>query len=318
MIPQSKPQFDQRDKELLDKVIASGMWVRGGEYVEKLEEEFAKYVGVKHAIAVSSWPIALYLVLRRSYMKSQVLKVPTCTYVGVVNAIKQANCRYRLSDEIFVGKPYSLSPLSIWDCSYEIKKDQKLTTAVYSFYPTRQIASFEGGMIVTDLDEAANWYKLASLGGVKEEVYSWDYEVEFAGYRAAMTEVQAALALSQLRKIEENDEKRREIVKRYNEVLGEQNTSLTVFPMLVKDGESRIKFVEFAKERGFEVSVHFRPLHWLKAYKILRYRFPFPKSDEWGKREVSLPLFPDMTKEDVDTICKAVLEWREIEKNATY
>ena len=316
MIPLSKPQYDERDKQLLDEVISSGYWVRGGKFVETLEKEFAAYVGTKHAVAVSSWPIALYLVLRHSYMRSQVLKLPTCTYVGVVNAIKQANCRYRLIDEIFVGRPYQISPLNIWDSSYEIKRDQKLSTAVYSFYPTRQIASFDGGMIVTNSDESAEWYRRAKVGGVKEEVYTWDYDVEFAGYRADMTEAQAALALSQLRKIDENNEKRRQIVQQYNERLGEDNSSLTVFPILVKSEKSRMDFVEFAQERGFEVSVHFRPLHWLKAYKILRYRYPFPKSDEWGKREVSLPLYPDMTQDNIDTICKAVLEWKERE-NAT-
>jgi dTDP-4-amino-4,6-dideoxygalactose transaminase len=233
--------------------------------------------------------------------------------VGVINAVKQANCRYRLIDEIFVGKPYQIQPLGIWDSSYEIRRDQKLSTAVYSFYPTRQIASFDGGMIVTDSDDAAEWYRKAKAGGVKEEVYTWDYDVEFAGYRADMTEAQAALALSQLRKIDENNDKRTAIVREYNERLGEKNSSLTIFPILVNGEESRQQFVDFAKEKGFEVSVHFRPLHWLKAYKILRYRYPFPKSDEWGKREVSLPLYPDMTKADIDTVCNAVLEWKDKE-----
>jgi len=313
MIPVSKPQYDQRDEKLLNEVISSGYWVKGGNFVEILEKEFAEYVGVKHAIAVSSWPIALYLVLKKSYIRIEVLKIPTCTYVGIINAVKQANCRYRLTDDIFVGKPYQIQPLGIWDCSYEIKRDQKITTAVYSFYPTRQIASFDGGMIVTNSDEGAEWYRRAKMGGIKEDVYSWEYEVEFAGYRADMTEAQAALALSQLRKIDENNEKRANIVREYNERLGEKNSSLTIFPILVKDEESRQKFADFAKDKGFEVSVHFRPLHWLKAYKILRYRYPFPKSDEWGGREVSLPFYPDMTKQDIDTVCKAVLEWREHE-----
>ena len=313
MIPVSKPQYDQRDEKLLNEVISSGYWVKGGNFVETLEKEFAEYVGVKHAIAVSSWPIALYLVLKKSYIRIEVLKIPTCTYVGIINAVKQANCRYRLTDDIFVGKPYQIQPLGIWDCSYEIKRDQKITTAVYSFYPTRQIASFDGGMIVTNSDEGAEWYRRAKMGGIKEDVYSWEYEVEFAGYRADMTEAQAALALSQLRKIDENNEKRANIVREYNERLGEKNSSLTIFPILVKDEESRQKFADFAKDKGFEVSVHFRPLHWLKAYKILRYRYPFPKSDEWGGREVSLPFYPDMTKQDIDTVCKAVLEWREHE-----
>ena len=313
MIPVSKPQYDQRDEKLLNEVISSGYWVKGGNFVEILEKEFAEYVGVKHAIAVSSWPIALYLVLKKSYIRIEVLKIPTCTYVGIINAVKQANCRYRLTDDIFVGKPYQIQPLGIWDCSYEIKRDQKITTAVYSFYPTRQIASFDGGMIVTNSDEGAEWYRRAKMGGIKEDVYSWEYEVEFAGYRADMTEAQAALALSQLRKIDENNEKRANIVREYNERLGEKNSSLTIFPILVKDEEDRQKFADFAKDRGFEVSVHFRPLHWLKAYKILRYRYPFPKSDEWGGREVSLPFYPDMTKQDIDTVCKAVLEWREHE-----
>src|SRR3990167_2625613 len=313
MIPVSKPQYDQRDEKLLNEVISSGYWVKGGNFVEILEKEFAEYVGVKHAIAVSSWPIALYLVLKKSYIRIEVLKIPTCTYVGIINAVKQANCRYRLTDDIFVGKPYQIQPLGIWDCSYEIKRDQKITTAVYSFYPTRQIASFDGGMIVTNSDEGAEWYRRAKMGGIKEDVYSWEYEVEFAGYRADMTEAQAALALSQLRKIDENNEKRANIVREYNERLGEKNSSLTIFPILVKDEESRQKFADFAKDKGFEVSVHFRPLHWLKAYKILRYRYPFPKSDEWGGREVSLPLYPDMTKQDIDTVCKVVLEWREHE-----
>ena len=313
MIPVSKPQYDQRDEKLLNEVISSGYWVKGGNFVEILEKEFAEYVGVKHAIAVSSWPIALYLVLKKSYIRIEVLKIPTCTYVGIINAVKQANCRYRLTDDIFVGKPYQIQPLGIWDCSYEIKRDQKITTAVYSFYPTRQIASFDGGMIVTNSDEGAEWYRRAKMGGIKEDVYSWEDEVEVAGDRADMTEAQAALALSQLRKIDENNEKRANIVREYNERLGEKNSSLTIFPILVKDEESRQKFADFAKDKGFEVSVHFRPLHWLKAYKILRYRYPFPKSDEWGGREVSLPFYPDMTKQDIDTVCKAVLEWREHE-----
>ncbi len=310
LIPVSKPQYDVRDEKLLKEVVSSGNWVRGGNFVRILEYEFAQYVGAKYAIAVSSWPIALYLVLKNIYMRSQVLKIPTCTYVGIVNAVKQANCRYQLIDEIFVGKPYQIAPLTIWDSSYEIKKNQGFSSAVYSFYPTRQIASFDGGMITTNIKDSAIWFRRARMGGRKDNVYSWDYDVEFAGYRAEMTEVQAALALSQLRKIEENDEKRRNIVRKYNERLGEKNSSLTIFPILVQDREG---FIEFARQRGFEVSVHFKPLHWLKAYKILRYRYPFPKSDEWGKREVSLPLFPDMTEENIDTVCNAVLDWKEKE-----
>ena len=204
----------------------------------------------------------------------------------------------------------------------------------FSFFSNKNLVTGEGGMVVTrDKDRAVRVRTLRSHGMT---ALSWDkyrghlssYEVERLGYNYRTTEIQSALGLVQLGKLDRNNKRRRKLVEVYrNEIQRVEGISVPfsefqgspsyhLFSILVdieKDARSlsrRDRLMEGLKSHGIQTSIHYPPVH---LFSLYRERFGFqegllPKTEEASRREVTLPLHPRMEKEDVKRIVKRLKE----------
>jgi UDP-4-amino-4,6-dideoxy-N-acetyl-beta-L-altrosamine transaminase len=200
----------------------------------------------------------------------------------------------------------------------------------FSFYAIKNMTTGEGGMITTDDDELAERMRLLSLHGISKDAWkrytsrgSWYYEVIHAGYKYNMTDIQAALGIHQLARLEQFLEVRSKYVAMYNEAFGETpeiqtpvvNTDvrhawhLYVIQLdLERLNINRAQFIEALREENIGTSVHFIPVHLHPHYhKTFGYkRGDFPNTERVYDRIVSLPLYPKMTEKDVEDVIAKV------------
>jgi len=154
---------------------------------------------------------------------------------------------------------------------------------------------------------------------------SWYYEVVEAGYKYNMTDIQAALGLAQLGKLEWMWERRKAIARRYTEAF--KGVEAIISPVVKPDRESawhlyvikldlealrisRDRFIEELKERGIGTSLHFIPLHRHPYYRdTCGYRpGDFPEAEWVYERCVSLPIYPGMRDEEVEYVIEGVVD----------
>ncbi len=212
---------------------------------------------------------------------------------------------------------------------YQGKKTGTLAEATcFSFYPTKNITTGEGGAILTDSDRIAERARLLRLHGISKDAWkryssegSWFYEIEACGWKYNMTDIQAALGLAQMLKLERFYKKRRQLADIYStnlerlpgvivpkEEAGRKHV-FHLYPILLSDF-NRNRFIEEMANRKIGCSVHFIPLHLHPFYQDT---FGFRKGDfpvaEWlYEREVSLPLYPALGKDQVDLITDSIRE----------
>lgn len=184
----------------------------------------------------------------------------------------------------------------------------------FSFYGNKIITTGEGGMVLTDLEFIRD--KLASL---RAHAFSKDYHFNHTdhayGYR--MTELQGAIGLTQLRKAHDFLRKRLHIAKWYEDRLRDvawlempyhpSGNSWWVFPLLVKPDSkvSRDKVRESLAENGIETRTYFCPLH--RQVHLRKYAtHDMPVADDLFSRGFYLPMYVDMTEDDVEYICDAI------------
>ncbi len=201
----------------------------------------------------------------------------------------------------------------------------------FSFYATKNITTGEGGMITTDNDEWADRMRIMSLHGISKDAWkrytsegNWYYEIIDPGYKYNLTDIAAALGVTQLKKANLFWERRTEIASMYSEAFKEIEAieipingaedivhSWHLYVIKLNLGSLLIDrkcFLEKLKEMGIGTSVHFIPLH-IHPYYRNTYGYnadDFPVAHNNFKRIISLPIYPKMTDEDVHRVIEAV------------
>ncbi len=194
----------------------------------------------------------------------------------------------------------------------------------FSFFSNKNMTTGEGGMLTTDNDDLAQKlsrlrsHGMTSLTWDRHKGHAWSYDVIDLGYNYRIDEIRAALGLAQLVKVEKNNERRRHLSQLYRNELQElisqvnipfQNhegkTSAHIMPILLPKGTDREQFMGSMKEQGIQTSFHYPPVHTFTAYRSDT-KWNLPVTEEVASREVTLPLFPTMTAEDVDEVVAAV------------
>jgi len=232
---ESKEEFRDCVKQILD----SGRLTLGP-FTEKFEKEWARYVGVKHAVAVSSGTSALYIIYR--YLRDQGLSditIPTNTFAATASAAIQAGLKVRLRDMdedakglakvvVHIGGYPELIPengLIIEDACHahgSLLCGQTLGSfgyaSAFSFYPTKLMACGEGGMLCTNDGSLAEFARCLRDQGKRDFNSN---EIVRLGTNARMTEISAAMGLCQLRTLPKALERRREIARIYDQKLGD-------------------------------------------------------------------------------------------------
>ncbi len=201
--------------------------------------------------------------------------------------------------------------------------------ASYSFYATKNLATGDGGMLVTDRDDIAERARILVGQGMSHNAWnryakggSWKYDIVEPGYKYNMFDIQAALGLVQLSRMEEMQKRRLEIAARYQEEFGKIDAVeppfvpefathcwhlyvLRVLPELLTI--DRDQFIVELNERNVGTSVHFIPVHTMTAFRKLGWKpGDFPMAEKHFERIISLPLYPSMTDEQVQYVIDAV------------
>lgn len=201
----------------------------------------------------------------------------------------------------------------------------------FSFYATKNLTTAEGGML-TGEPEFLEKARIVALHGMTRDAWrrydregNWYYEILLPGFKYNMTDIQAAIGIWQLKKLPQFQEKRRRIVRLYNEAF--QNVPALELPVERPDVEhawhlyvlrlrpdalriDRSRFIEELRIRNIGASVHFIPIH-LHPYYREKYGYrpqDFPVAYSNYLRMLSLPLNPRMTEEDASDVIEAVLD----------
>lgn len=204
----------------------------------------------------------------------------------------------------------------------------------FSFYANKCITTGEGGMAVTDDDALAERMRLMSLHGMSKDAWkrytsagSWYYEVVAPGFKYNLTDIASAIGRVQLERADELWQARRAVVAGYHARLADipglelpreaanrkhawHLFSIRLDPAVWTIG--RDAFIEGLKQRGIGASVHWQPLH-MQPYYRDTYGFAaadYPVAAGLWPQLVTLPLFPGMTDEDLDTVAAAIRELR--------
>ena len=217
-------------------------------------------------------------------------------------------------------------------CEYGGRKIGTHGSAVaFSFYATKNMTTGEGGMITTNDDGLAARMRLLALHGMSRDAWkryteagSWYYEVVEPGYKDNMTDLQAALGIHQLRRLDGFNRRRQQIAATYGEAfsdlpelllpkeLPDRNHVYHLYPVQLDVDRLRIDRAQFIGElqkARIGASVHFIPLHRHPFYRQLGYEpADFPSAERIYRGLLSLPLYPKMSADDVADVTAAVRE----------
>ena len=190
----------------------------------------------------------------------------------------------------------------------------------FSFHPNKNMTTIEGGAISGGSPDELKAIELERWHGqVKSGIDGFDTLI--AGGKSNLSDVAAAVGLGQLRRLEEFNARRRQLVARYFELWkdnppvrlparGDEGHSWHVFTPLLPLDEIRMtrpQFMEAMKAEGINVGVHYPAIHLFTAYRAMGYREgQFPNAERIGRQTVTLPLFPAMQLEDVDRVVASV------------
>lgn len=196
---------------------------------------------------------------------------------------------------------------------------------VFSFFSNKNMTTGEGGMATTDDDDLARKLRLMRSHGMttltldRHRGHAFDYDVVSIGFNYRIDEMRSAIGLIQLQKLSANNRKRADLASVYGKRLADigqielpcgrdrTTSSHHIFPVLLKDGSVRRAFMRHMQTCGIQTSIHYPAAHLFEYY---RSRFGYrrgalPATEDASSREVTLPLYPSMTRESVRAVCEA-------------
>ena len=203
--------------------------------------------------------------------------------------------------------------------------------AVLSFHPVKHITTGEGGAVLTNNREFYEKLLMFRNHGITKKRNKlinqvegmWYHEMHYLGHNYRITDIQAVLGISQLKRLDIFIEKRREIVHIYRESFGinpyfdipeEKDyvySSWHLYPIKLKDKYKKRKKEIFLKMREKElgVQVHYIPVYWQPYYRELGYKIGIcPNAEDFYQREISIPLYQSMNKNDAKYVINTVFK----------
>ena len=372
-LPFHRPSIGEGEISEVVDTLKSG-WLTMGPKTHRFEEQFAEYVGARHAVAVASCTAALHLVYAALDIGpgDEVITTPY-TFTATVATILYAGATPVLVDTLadnpnidpeavaarigprtkaivpvhFAGAACDMDRLGelaaqsnaalIEDAAHALPttyKGRKVGSigkaTCFSFYAGKNLTTGEGGAITTDDADLAAALRIRRLHGISRDAWkrytaegSWYYEVEALGFKYNMTDINAAIGLHQLARLDDLQRKRGRIIELYQQALA--GVPGIILPKAPADGESawhlfviridperlavsRNDVIEMLKADNIGTSVHFIPahLHPLYQQRLGVTRESFPNATRLYDASISLPLFPDMAEQDVADVAASL------------
>lgn len=358
MIPYGRQSIDGDDVAAVTEVLR-GDWLTQGPHVAAFEEQLAAKVGARHAVAFCNGTAALHAAtLAAGIGPGDLVVTSPLTFVASANCALYVGADVTLADISpdtlaidpaklparydalvavhYAGLPMDLRALPhrprvvIEDAAHAlgamtpdgpVGNCAHSDMCMFSFHPVKHVTTAEGGVVTTNSDDLAGRLRRARSHGTVPwpEEGGWAYEVTTLGFNFRLTDMQAALGSSQLRKLDRFVDRRNELAERYRTRLGELPVELPpaagagfrhayhLFPVRVRE---RRRVYDELRAAGIGVQVHYVPVHRHPLHAKAAPPGGLPEADKAYAGLLSLPLYPGLTEDQqdrvVDELAKAV------------
>ncbi len=361
MIQIAAPQIGKEEISAAVAVLKSRQLVQGPK-VEEFEKRFSEFIGCKHAIATSSGTTALHLALLALGIKEgdEVITTPF-SFIASSNAVLFCGARpvfVDIEEETFnidaakiaekiSPKTKAILPVHLFGLPCNMQAIMKIanennllvledacqahgaefggkkvgaigSAGAFSFYPTKNMFCGEGGMITTNSDAVAEKARLLRQHGSNRRYYH-----DLLGFNHRMTDIAAAIGLEQLKKLDLNNQKRKNNAEFLSKKL--QNVQGIVVPQAAEKARhvwhqftvrvakdfplSRDKLKEALEAKGIQSAIFYPvPIHEQKIYAELGYAETLPVAEKLAQEVLSLPVHPGLKKKDLSFIAKTISE----------
>ena len=342
--------------KIVTEILSSG-WYILGEKLKQFETEFAQYCGVKHCIGVANGLDALTIILKASaFPENSEIIVPANSYIATILSVSNANfvpvpvepnlndylIDYQAIERAITSKTRAILVTHLYGKCCEMDKITALAQkhnlkvfedaaqahgatynniksgnlsdgAGFSFYPSKNLGAMgDAGAITTNDDVLANRIKALRNYGSNEK-----YVFEYQGYNSRLDEIQAAILSLKLPHLNNENEIRRNIAKRYlteifnDKIILPNNDSVNkdAWHLFVIRTNERDNFRSFLNEKGIGSDVHYPiPPHKQLAYQEWQ-NFSLPITEKIHQEAVSLPLNTSLTEKEISYIIQNINQY---------
>ena len=350
----SEPLIGEEEIKSVREVLLSGNLAQG-EKVREFEEGFARFIGVRYAVATNSGTSAIHTaLLAHGIGRGDEVITPAFTFASPINCILFCGARPVFVDinpesfnidadkieEKISRKTKAIVPTHLYGQPADMDKIMEIAeknglvviedacqahgaefrgkrvgsfgTGCFSFYATKNITTGEGGMITTDDEEIAMKARLLRNQGMDRR-----YHHKIIGYNYRMNEIQAAIGLEQLKRIEECNMRRIRNAEFLTEnlldipnivtpkVLPDRKHVFHAYTLRAKLGRDRI--VSELNKKGVESLVYYPiPVYRQEAYADLHFDIHLPVTEKVSQEIFSVPVHPKLEKKDLDRIVSEI------------
>jgi perosamine synthetase len=354
-IPVAQPEIGDEELENVTAAVKSGWVSSKGPFIEEFEKNFANYIGTKHGVSASNGTTALHLALAALGIgKGDKVLVPSLGFISVANVVTYVGAEPVFVDSHpnywcidpskikidkqtkaiiavhLYGHPCDMDKIMaiakdhklhvIEDCAEahgaEYKGRKTGTFGIiscFSFYGNKIITTGEGGMCLTDDEELSEKMKILRDHGMNPNKKYWH---DIIGFNYRMTNLQAAIGVAQLKKIDRLVNKKREIATIYKELLKDLPSVVPAPEMpwaksvywlysILVEKTLRNKALEHFAKQGIEARPFFYPSHILPPYKS---SLQLPIAEELSASGLNLPSGTSLSKNQIRAVTKSLKE----------
>ena len=332
MIPMAQPLIGDAEIEAVIAVLRSGQLVQG-KVVEEFERSFAEICGVRHAIATTSGTTALHVallahgigpgdeVITTSF--SFVASANAALYVGATPVFADIdpdtfNIDVNDIERRITPRTRAIIPVHLYGSPADLTRLEgkpvgSFGTGCFSFYPTKNVMSGEGGMITTNDDGVAERARLLRAHGMPQR-----YVHESLGYNFRLSNIHAAIGLAQLDHLEEWTARRVENARTLKALLADAPIAFqqtlpgakhVYHQFTIRVGPERDAVAAYMREHGVATEIYYPiPIHQQKLYQDRGYTDSLPVTEQAAREVLSLPVHPSLTQADLETVASTLID----------